>query len=120
VTRRKLLLGALPPRPAAVCPAVDFPALSPLLCIIGLGAVPGRRLAPGGPGAFRFSGEDPHPRAGRCPVRAPAQLAFDDSPRPVRLTRIENWYDFKSGHPTLDAAMEGATDRPCHEILDLG
>src|SRR5690606_8811217 len=69
---------------------LDFWLADDDLIAIGLGDVPGRRLALGSPGAFRFLGEDFQPPTIDSPLRTAAQLGLDDVPGPIRLIRIQH------------------------------
>ena len=63
-----------------------------VLCYeIGLGVVPGRRLALGCPGAFRFLGEDfEAPAVSLSCLRVPVEFLLNDVPGPVGLCRVHH------------------------------
>ena len=69
---------------------LDLPLPACHICIIGLGVVPGRRLAPGSPGAFCFSGEYLQSPSHHHVKRAAPQFRFDDLPGAVWLSRVEH------------------------------
>ena len=58
--------------------------------LYGLGVVPGRRLALGFPGAFRFLGEDFKPPALNLPGRIPVEFPLNDVPRPIGLCGVHH------------------------------